>query len=128
MVQQYFGYLKSYENYDNLILCIKLDLQRPKHFETCVENATVHCLLTIFIHYIPGMTTAAPTSLPPTPSGFFYGCSSSLWKPYKGNCYLFMKNGVSWNRASQYCASKGGNLASIVDENEQNFVFSQLPG
>lgn len=76
----------------------------------------------------PGMTTAAPTSLPPTPPGSFYGCPSNLWKPYKGNCYLFMKNHVSWNTASQYCASKGGNLASIVDENEQNFVFSQLPG
>ena len=27
-----------------------------------------------------------------------------------------------------YCKSKGGNLASIVDENEQNYIFSQLPG
>lgn len=74
------------------------------------------------------MPTVAMTTLPPTPAGRFYGCPSDQWKPYQGSCYLFVSPGTGWANATQYCVLMRGKLASIADENEQNFVFSQLPG
>ena len=74
------------------------------------------------------MTTVAMPPLPPTASGYFYGCPGTQWRPYKGNCYLFSSPGTGWANATQYCVLQGGKLASIADENEQNFVLSQLPG
>ncbi|KAL4228716.1 chromatin-modulating protein mrc1 [Mactra antiquata] len=73
-------------------------------------------------------TMPAPTT-PSVPAGKIFGCPSSDWYSYKSNCYLVKQTAMSWSDARTFCQQKGtgSELASIADENEQNFVFSQLP-
>ncbi|XP_060564392.1 snaclec alboaggregin-D subunit beta-like [Ruditapes philippinarum] len=45
-------------------------------------------------------------------------------------CYKVIEKGRTWQDASAYCRQIGSELASISDENEQNFIaslFSTLP-
>lgn len=62
-------------------------------------------------------------------AGKTYGCPGSAWSPYKNNCFLFMKTGTTWKNARTFCQQQSAksDLASIADENEQNFVYSKLP-
>ncbi|XP_045209803.2 macrophage mannose receptor 1-like isoform X2 [Mercenaria mercenaria] len=71
--------------------------------------------------------TAPPPRTPSVPAGMQYGCPSNIWTPYKNSCYMFMKTATNWMNARKFCQSHNSTLASILNENEQNFVFSQLP-
>lgn len=55
-----------------------------------------------------------------------YGCLDG-WKPFRNHCILIEKQKLSWMEASQFCKDRNGVLASVKDENEQNFLYSQLP-
>ncbi|XP_036451965.1 macrophage mannose receptor 1-like [Colossoma macropomum] len=48
------------------------------------------------------------------------------WLPFKGHCYAFVKQSVSWNKASQICMSRGANLVSILDPVEESFVDTYI--
>ncbi|KAK3585793.1 hypothetical protein CHS0354_010572 [Potamilus streckersoni] len=54
------------------------------------------------------------------------GCYQN-WLEYDSNCYLFVQERTDWNIALQSCRQKGGDLASIANQEEQNFIFSQMP-
>lgn len=56
-----------------------------------------------------------------------YGCPAHGWRQYLNSCYLFVQEKISWTDALKYCHKQGGELASIADESEQNFIWSQLP-
>ena len=46
------------------------------------------------------------------------------WVKYKGFCYLVQAEELTWAAARDSCVSKGGNLASIVDQAEEDFIKS----
>ncbi|KAL3836968.1 hypothetical protein ACJMK2_022370, partial [Sinanodonta woodiana] len=71
-----------------------------------------------------GTTTTTVTHAQP-PSGQVYGCPNDQMA-YGDSCYLFKQVVGTWNDALSYCRQNGLELASIHDENEQNFVYSQL--
>ncbi|CAH1796402.1 unnamed protein product [Owenia fusiformis] len=72
------------------------------------------------------VTTPAPT---PGPAG---SCSpdDDSWKFYMGNCYFFSNNSgdwsQTWRKAEAWCSQNGGNLASIRNQGEQNFIQGQI--
>ncbi|XP_048736074.2 macrophage mannose receptor 1-like isoform X1 [Ostrea edulis] len=72
----------------------------------------------------PSRTIA--TTSPPTNNGSGKICPDG-WKSYKDNCFLVERQKMTWNEASQFCRNNNGFLASVVDQAEQNFLFSQLP-
>ncbi|KAK3582968.1 hypothetical protein CHS0354_027084 [Potamilus streckersoni] len=71
-----------------------------------------------------GTTTMTVTHAQPPP-GQVYGCPNDQMA-YGDSCYLFKQMVSTWNDALSYCRQNGLELASIRDENEQNFVYSQL--
>lgn len=69
-----------------------------------------------------------PATSPPFPSGDkVYDCPGEEWSAYRLNCYFVARNKTSWPDAQSYCKAAGGDLASILDEGEQAFVYSLLP-
>lgn len=59
--------------------------------------------------------------------GKVYGCPGEEWSGYRLSCYFVARNKTSWSEAQSYCKVAGGDLASILDEGEQAFVYSLLP-
>ncbi|XP_052701321.1 macrophage mannose receptor 1-like [Crassostrea angulata] len=49
------------------------------------------------------------------------------WKIYNNQCILIERRKLSWIEASEFCRKQKGFLASVEDQNEQNFLYSQLP-
>ncbi|XP_059201009.1 macrophage mannose receptor 1-like [Centropristis striata] len=48
------------------------------------------------------------------------------WLPYRAHCYLFSTDRIEWPSASANCMIHGGNLASIEDPAEQEFIYSSI--
>lgn len=59
--------------------------------------------------------------------GVLYGCPERGWRGFRDSCYLLVKDQVNWPLALKECHTQGAELASIDDDAEQNFVYSQLP-
>ena len=53
------------------------------------------------------------------------GCPNG-WITYEDFCYLFRNEMTSWDEASHICRNLGGNLVSIKDEQEQDFVLCEF--
>uniref|UniRef100_W5L4U0 Mannose receptor, C type 1b n=1 Tax=Astyanax mexicanus TaxID=7994 RepID=W5L4U0_ASTMX len=45
-----------------------------------------------------------------------------IWLPYRGHCYAFTSSAESWFTASNLCKIRGGELVSIVDSMEAEFI------
>ncbi|XP_022332922.2 macrophage mannose receptor 1-like isoform X2 [Crassostrea virginica] len=73
-------------------------------------------------------TVNIPATSPPFPSGDqVYGCPGEEWAGYRLSCYFVARNKTTWSEAQSYCKAAGGELASILDEGEQAFIYSLLP-
>jgi hypothetical protein len=46
------------------------------------------------------------------------------WVQFEGYCYLVVNNTAVWDQAEKNCISKGGHLASIHSDSENNFIQS----
>jgi hypothetical protein len=46
------------------------------------------------------------------------------WELFEGFCYLVVTNSAVWDKAEKICISKGGHLASIHSDSENNFIQS----
>ena len=45
------------------------------------------------------------------------------WRRFEDSCYLFqMALRLSWSQAEQNCVNKGGHLASVHNQEENNFI------
>ncbi|KAM9835261.1 uncharacterized protein ACBT44_016878 [Syngnathus typhle] len=47
------------------------------------------------------------------------------WQEYSNHCYFFGTDNLDWDKAEDYCVSKGGHLASIRDQQEQEWLAHQ---
>lgn len=62
-------------------------------------------------------TRAAPTLTPPrTPD-------LRTLNPVNQHRYMYVKTEMNWHQARDYCASRGGHLATIQDASEDEFVY-----
>ncbi|XP_077157463.1 C-type lectin domain family 4 member F [Paroedura picta] len=52
--------------------------------------------------------------------------SSGPWQFHGKSLYYFSKGEKNWYEAEDFCISRGAHLASILDQEEQNFISSQL--
>ncbi|ESO86195.1 hypothetical protein LOTGIDRAFT_235549 [Lottia gigantea] len=71
-------------------------------------------------------TTLTPTEPTNIPDGKYYGCSPG-YKEYRQSCYLTVRDAKTWLESRDYCRRNGGDLVSIADLEENNFIFSQSP-
>ncbi|KAF3698792.1 Macrophage mannose receptor 1 [Channa argus] len=103
--------------------CVYVDLDGTWKTADCNDNRTVVCMKT---------TDVAPTEPSDFP-GFCpdaettrYSGHSTMWRPFKGYCYLFLTKVSEWPDASADCVRHGGTLASIEDPYEQSFIERNL--
>lgn len=54
--------------------------------------------------------------------------STGFWQAFNGRSFLFVTDAVSWAHAQQDCLAMGGNLATIHNKQEQEFVQSVAEG
>ncbi|XP_030635018.1 macrophage mannose receptor 1 [Chanos chanos] len=64
-------------------------------------------------------TTLAPTMVPKG------GCAPE-WITFQGKCYRFVSDEKPWHSARDYCIAQGGNLVSILNQQEQAFLISKM--
>lgn len=55
------------------------------------------------------------------------GAEAAVSANYNGNSYELYNSALTWNAAQAYCESKGGHLAVITSQEEQEFINSILP-
>ncbi|KAL6103984.1 uncharacterized protein ACO6RY_13810 [Pungitius sinensis] len=55
-----------------------------------------------------------------------YSQRTGGWLPFKGYCYLTCTEEIEWPDASASCIKHGGNLASIEDPSEQEFIQNTI--
>ena len=48
------------------------------------------------------------------------------WLPFNGSCYKSFPDKLSWNDALTFCRGIKGDLASIADKTENDFIQSYL--
>ena len=58
-------------------------------------------------------------------AGMTLGCKPG-WKPYATSCYNFVRRNTNYMNAQSSCLRMGGHLASILNKNEQDFIFGNL--
>ncbi|XP_042191987.1 lymphocyte antigen 75 isoform X3 [Callorhinchus milii] len=90
-------------------------------------NLQVHCYKSLpFICQKINTTALESGSFYPDQPGT--PCTDD-WIPFGDNCYNLVKPRLlTWEKASQYCSSLGGNLPTIANSLEQDFITSKLPG
>ncbi|XP_038058604.1 lymphocyte antigen 75-like [Patiria miniata] len=75
-------------------------------------------------HYVceKAKTLITNTEAPFLPKDCATQYVTSGWKALRQYCYLFVPSSLSWDQAEADCNTKGGYLASVLDEDEQNFI------
>ncbi|XP_055073374.2 macrophage mannose receptor 1 [Misgurnus anguillicaudatus] len=53
------------------------------------------------------------------------GCAPE-WTLFRGKCYKFFDNMMSWQKSRDHCISHGGNLVSIRSHTEQSFLTTLM--
>ncbi|XP_069120617.1 macrophage mannose receptor 1-like isoform X2 [Argopecten irradians] len=71
-------------------------------------------------------TTVKPSTTMRVPAGMMLGCPN-YWKPHGSSCYQFVSKSITWDQGRTLCRSRGGYLATIASQADQNFFVSQLP-
>ncbi|ROL48296.1 Macrophage mannose receptor 1 [Anabarilius grahami] len=66
-------------------------------------------------------TTMLPSTVPPG------GCTPE-WTMFRGRCFKFFNNKMTWHKARDQCISHGGNLVSIQGHEEQAFLTTLMLG
>ena len=56
-----------------------------------------------------------------------YGCPVRGWQQFRQSCYLLVQKKLSWSEALKYCHTEDSYLATIDNNSEQNYIWSQLP-
>uniref|UniRef100_A0A2C9KE90 Macrophage mannose receptor 1-like n=1 Tax=Biomphalaria glabrata TaxID=6526 RepID=A0A2C9KE90_BIOGL len=104
-------------------------------FEDCVELVQYsggqwndnHCYVVqpFFCTILQGATLPSVVpALTPTPST---SCADPSWQYFNGSCYyLSSHDPMTWYQARQKCLSSGGDLVSILSEDENNFLITWL--
>ncbi|KAJ8303421.1 hypothetical protein KUTeg_019817 [Tegillarca granosa] len=111
------------DNVDEIEECVNMDVRTTKWGDKPCNNVYGYICKKIGIVN----ATVSPYKPPPEiPEGKRYGCPAN-WTDYHSQCFKIVREKKTWLEARSYCRKIGGDLASIVDENEQNFILSQLP-
>ncbi|KAM9322716.1 macrophage mannose receptor 1-like isoform 2-T2 [Pholidichthys leucotaenia] len=76
------------------------------------------------------------TDVRPTESALFQGVcpfdpennigQNHFWLPFRGYCYMFFREEKDWSQASTSCIAHGGQLVSIEDPFEQEFILKNV--
>ncbi|KAL8582533.1 hypothetical protein ACOMHN_066797 [Nucella lapillus] len=59
-------------------------------------------------------------------AGKYWSCPSG-YIGYRGNCYITHTTLKTWADAQRSCRADGGDLASLTDQQDNDFLFSMLP-
>ncbi|XP_028988444.1 macrophage mannose receptor 1-like [Betta splendens] len=100
--------------------CVYMDVDGTWKTAYCSENKTTVCMKSTDV--APTEPSSYPGYCPEDPETSRYNRHKSTWLSFRGNCYLFITDTVSWSHASTSCVQHGASLASIEDPFEQSFI------
>ncbi|XP_063777611.1 macrophage mannose receptor 1-like [Pseudophryne corroboree] len=101
----------------NQSACVYMDEDSEWKTSACDENYASIC---------KESKVVAPTE-PPQKPGKCPESTSEAWIPFRGHCYLFESSSTRyWAEASVECLKLGGNLLSIEDSVESDFIHHHL--
>ncbi|XP_053349941.1 macrophage mannose receptor 1-like isoform X2 [Clarias gariepinus] len=106
----------------------------PKSNQPCVYVDVEGKWITAYCNETSYSLCKKSTEIAPTPPMQYPGVCPDItdveprmiWIPYKGHCYAFVKESVSWSRASQFCLARDANLVSIEDTKEAKFIENYI--
>ena len=64
--------------------------------------------------------------MPTFSEGEFYECDAD-WYGFENSCYFFSRQKLKWKAAREICKQNGADLAVIQNQEENSFIFSELP-
>ncbi len=77
------------------------------------------------IIFVLNLDADTPRGSLPTTVNPDFGCPPN-WRLWDGHCYFINTAQVEYNDARALCTSQGADLASIKNENENNFIMSYM--
>ncbi|XP_035491562.2 macrophage mannose receptor 1 isoform X1 [Scophthalmus maximus] len=105
--------------------CVFVDVDGK--WKTAYCNQTMNSICMMSTDVPPTESSHFPGRCPVDPERPHYGGKHGYtWLPFKGHCYLFLTERLSWSDASVSCARHGGTLASIEDPTEQQFILRNV--
>ncbi|XP_071157457.1 macrophage mannose receptor 1-like [Mytilus edulis] len=72
------------------------------------------------------ITTPTPRPTPRVPAGKYLGCPP-FWKQHGRSCWLFVTKNITADAARTDCMRRGGYLATVNSQDEQNFLVANMP-
>ncbi|KAM5158317.1 macrophage mannose receptor 1-like [Mantella aurantiaca] len=97
--------------------CVYFDTDGQWKTASCDEHYASFCK----------QTSVRPPTEPPQKPGKCLESSSVSWIPFRGHCYFLEAEKVyEWGKATINCLQNGGNLVSIEDQHEADFLFGHL--
>uniref|UniRef100_A0A7N6ADX3 Mannose receptor, C type 1b n=1 Tax=Anabas testudineus TaxID=64144 RepID=A0A7N6ADX3_ANATE len=102
--------------------CVYVDVDGKWKTANCRENKTIVCMKSTEV--APTESSNYPGICPDDPDTPRY--RRQTWLPFKGNCYLFLTDRITWPHASTSCVQHGATLVSIEDPSEQSFIEINL--
>ncbi|XP_060074747.1 uncharacterized protein LOC132554445 [Ylistrum balloti] len=74
----------------------------------------------------PAATVAPVTTAAPPPTNATVLRCPPITSQFRNSCYYFSTEVKYWSQGQQICIARGGNLASIDDKDENDFIVSKL--
>ncbi|CAG2209120.1 CD206 [Mytilus edulis] len=80
------------------------------------------------VNWVPdgSITTPTPRPTPRVPAGKYLGCPP-FWKQHGRSCWLFVTKNITADAARTDCMRRGGYLATVNSQDEQNFLVANMP-
>uniref|UniRef100_A0A4W6EZB1 Mannose receptor, C type 1b n=1 Tax=Lates calcarifer TaxID=8187 RepID=A0A4W6EZB1_LATCA len=109
--------------------CVYVDMDGKWRTAGCSQNMSTICMKSTEVPPtdstdFPGFCPDDPHKHTHMPSRYF--TQRNTWLPFRAYCYLFLTEKIEWPDASASCVRHGGNLVSIEDPSEQEFILSNL--
>ncbi|KAG8014277.1 Macrophage mannose receptor 1, partial [Nibea albiflora] len=99
--------------------CVYVDVNGQWNTAFCNETMNSVCMKSQDV--APTDSDVFPGVCPEDPDPLEHG-RNTIWKPFKGYCYIFFTEATLWTHAATNCARHGGQLVSIENPSEQEFI------
>ncbi|KAF1383676.1 hypothetical protein PFLUV_G00134320 [Perca fluviatilis] len=104
--------------------CVFVNVNGKWKTSDCGQKMASICMKSTDV--APTESSDFPGYCPEDPEPPRHFSQMNTWLPFRHYCYLIIQDRTKWPDASANCVRHGGNLASIEDPSEQEFIESNI--
>uniref|UniRef100_A0A8C9WX26 Mannose receptor, C type 1b n=1 Tax=Sander lucioperca TaxID=283035 RepID=A0A8C9WX26_SANLU len=104
--------------------CVFVNVNGKWKTSDCKQKMASICMKSTDV--APTESSDFPGYCPDDPEPPRHSIQMNSWLPFRHYCYLIIQDRTKWPDASANCVRHGGNLASIEDPSEQEFIQSNI--